>query len=103
MTARATSPSGHAETVDRQNGTPAASAARRLHFAASGVEAREADRAERERERDAPAKKVRRQVNRGHIPKHALSQLDRLQVSDVPRERRLRVRAAVQVVKQEAR
>ena len=86
-----------------ERNTGAASGLRRLHFAASRAHAGDADRPEDQWQSLARSKQSRAQVDARDIAQHALFEGHLLQVAHVSRERRLAVRAAVEVVEEKSR
>ena len=92
-----------AESRERKGHAGSRGRARRLDFAAPGIEAGEPDRAQTGRHRPALSEQFGRKVDRRDVAQHALPQRDRLQVLDVPPQRHFVVRAAVEIFEQEMR
>ena len=75
---------------------------RRLHLAAPGVHAGEADRPECHRHGQFLPEDFGRQIQRGHIAEDALAERHVGEVGDVPAKRHLAIGAAVDIIEQEA-
>ena len=102
---RATSSIEQTLTRRQGEGTPRRRGrARRLHLAAARIHAGQADRAEADRQRPVAARTARSRVSISRdVAQHPLAQRDGLQVGDVPPQRHLVVRAAVDIFEQEMR
>ena len=62
---------------------------RRLNLAAPGIESRQPDGSEPDRQRPAVAEQLGRQIDIRHVAQDALPERDGLQILDVPPERHL--------------